>query len=134
MVTLLIESMNKSPAKRSNFIVVKVVHGGDRSPQYEIFKVAFASFKMSFNSNSTQVLNFQFKWLVDLSSSNNIFSFFKKLFHSNLITFYKKINQYCNQIVRWILLLCDLFYNHYMTIITLQLIVILFKLTAKQKT
>jgi len=58
MVTLLIESMNKSPTKRSNFIVVKVVHGGDRSPQYEIFKVAFASFKMSFNSNSTQVLNF----------------------------------------------------------------------------
>ena len=36
MVTLLIESMNKSPTKRSNFIVVKVVHGGDRSPQYEI--------------------------------------------------------------------------------------------------
>ena len=51
MVTLLIESMNKSPAKRSNFIVVKVVHGGDRSPQYEIFKVAFASFKMNFNKN-----------------------------------------------------------------------------------
>jgi hypothetical protein len=51
MVTLLIESMNKSPVKRSNLIVVKVVHGGDRSPQYEIFKVAFASFKMSFNKN-----------------------------------------------------------------------------------
>ena len=41
MVSLLIESMNKSPVKRSNFISIKVVHGGDRSPQYEIFKVAF---------------------------------------------------------------------------------------------
>lgn len=51
MVSLLIESMNKSPVKRSNFISIKVVHGGDRSPQYEIFKVAFASFKMSFNKN-----------------------------------------------------------------------------------
>ena len=48
MVTLLIESMNKSPVKRSNLVVV---HGGDRSPQYQIFKVAFASFKMSFNKN-----------------------------------------------------------------------------------
>ena len=31
MVSLLIESMNKSPVKRSNFISIKVVHGGDRS-------------------------------------------------------------------------------------------------------
>jgi hypothetical protein len=48
MVTLLIESMNKSPVKRSNLVVV---HGGDRSPQYQIFKVAFASFEMNFNKN-----------------------------------------------------------------------------------
>jgi hypothetical protein len=49
MVTLLIESMNKTPVKRSNLVVV---HGGDRSPQYQIFKVAFASFKIRFNKNA----------------------------------------------------------------------------------
>ena len=43
MITLLIESMNKSPAKKSNFIVVKVVHGGDRSPQYEACRSSLAA-------------------------------------------------------------------------------------------
>lgn len=45
MVSFLIESVNKSPVKRSNFIFVKAVYGGDRFTQYKIFKVAFASFK-----------------------------------------------------------------------------------------
>ena len=36
-IKLLIESMNRSPAKRSDFILIRVVHGGERSPQFETF-------------------------------------------------------------------------------------------------
>jgi hypothetical protein len=48
---LLIDSMNRSPAKRSDFILIRVVHGGDRSPQLEKFQTAFCSFSDKFNEN-----------------------------------------------------------------------------------
>ena len=47
-INLLIESMNRSPAKRSDFILIRVVHGGDRSPQLEKFQTAFSSFSDKF--------------------------------------------------------------------------------------
>ena len=50
---LFIESMNRSPAKRSDFILIRVVHGGDRSPQLEKFQTAFSSFSDKFNENVT---------------------------------------------------------------------------------
>jgi len=48
---LLIETMNKSPAKRSDYILIRVVHGGDKSPQLEKFQTAFRSFLISFNED-----------------------------------------------------------------------------------
>ena len=50
-IKLLIESMNRSPAKRSDFILIRVVHGGERSPQLETFQTAFSSFSKFFNKN-----------------------------------------------------------------------------------
>ena len=50
-IKLLIESMNRSPAKRSDFILIRVVHGGERSPQLETFQTAFSSFSKKFNKN-----------------------------------------------------------------------------------
>jgi hypothetical protein len=47
-IKLLIESMNRSPAKRSNFILITVVHGGERSRQPEKFQTAFSD---KFNEN-----------------------------------------------------------------------------------
>jgi len=43
-IKLLIESMNRSLAKRSDFILIRVEPGGERSPQLETFKTAFSSF------------------------------------------------------------------------------------------
>jgi hypothetical protein len=43
--------MNRSPAKRSDFILIRVVHGGERSPQLEIFQITFSSFSNKFNEN-----------------------------------------------------------------------------------
>jgi len=40
-IELLIESMNRSPAKRSDFTLIRVVHGGDRSSQFETFQKVF---------------------------------------------------------------------------------------------
>jgi len=50
-IKLLIESMNRSLAKRSDFILIRVVHGGERSPQLETFQTAFSSFSKFFNKN-----------------------------------------------------------------------------------
>ncbi len=55
---LLIESMNRSPAKRSDFILIRVVHGGDRSPQLEKFQTAFNSFPDKFNENVTITIEY----------------------------------------------------------------------------
>jgi hypothetical protein len=50
-IKLLIESMNRSPAKRSDFILIRVVHGGERSTQFETFQTAFSSFSKNYNKN-----------------------------------------------------------------------------------
>jgi len=47
---LLLESMNRSPAKRTDFMLIRVVHGGDKSPQLEKFQTAFSSFLDNFNA------------------------------------------------------------------------------------
>ena len=45
---LLIETMNMSPVKQRNHILIRVVHGGDKSPQLDKFQAAYQSFLLEF--------------------------------------------------------------------------------------
>ena len=45
---LLIETMNMSPVKQRNHILIRVVHGGDKSPKLDKFQAAYQSFLLEF--------------------------------------------------------------------------------------